>query len=79
MSMEKQIIIYRESFVQSVAADIMTFVFLCGSFYANVHWIQSKLFAAIIVIMFMLKIIAFATGRKNQFTDKQKAIDFLNS
>lgn len=79
METEKVIIIYRESFFQSVLADFMSVVFLGFSFYVNVRFIQSKLFAAIIVILFLLKIIAYLGARKNVFTEKQKAIDYLNS
>lgn len=76
--MEKQIIIYRESFVQSVASDIVSVVFLFGAFYANERYIESKLFAALIVILFLLKLIAWASSKKNVFTDKKKAIEFIN-
>lgn len=65
--------------MQSVFADLASVAFLGVAFYVNIHYIQSRLFTAIIVILYLLKIISYVGGRKNVFTDKAKAIEYLNS
>lgn len=73
------IILYTESLWQSWLADLGTFVMLTGMFYANAHFIQSRLFAAIIVIMFVLKLMAYFGARKNVYTSRDEAISFLTN
>lgn len=71
------IVLYTESLWQSWLADLGTFVMLTGMFYVNVHFIQSRLFAAIIVIMYALKIVVYMTGRKNVYTNRADAVAAL--
>lgn len=71
-------IIYRESLFQSISADVVSFFFLCGSFYVNVHYIGSRWVSFLLLILFWLKIFAYIGSRKNVFTNKEDAIAFLN-
>lgn len=71
------ITIYTESLLQSMIADTFTFLMLSGMFYVNAAYIQSRLFMAIIVIMFVLKGIAYVGGRKNVYTSRDAAIKAL--
>lgn len=76
--MEEKIIIYRESFIQSLLSDISTFGVLVGSFAVNHYFIGSKFLGGFIFIVFLFFVIGKTSARKNTFTDKQKAIDFIN-
>ena len=76
---EQKIIIYRESLIQSIFADIMSVVFLIGTFWFNVNYIQSKMLSVILLFLFILKLFYYASQKKNVFTDKKSAIDFLSS
>lgn len=71
------ITVYTESLLQSMIADAFTFLMLSGMFYVNAVYIQSRLFMAMIVIMFVLKGIAYTNGRKNVYTNRADAIDAL--
>lgn len=72
------ITIYTESLLQSILADTFTFLMLSGMFYVNAVYIQSRLFAAMIVFMFVLKGIIYVGGRKNVYTSRDAAIQALN-
>ena len=78
-SMEEKvtITIYTESLMQSIVADASTFLMLGGAFWVNAHYIQSKMFAAIIVIMLMIKFVAYIGNRKNVFTSRAEAVAFI--
>ena len=73
------ITVYTESLWQSIVADVVSVLMLCGMFYANAHYIQSKLFAAIIVILFALKMIAYVSGRKTMYRSREEAIAALQT
>lgn len=79
--MEKEekitITLYTESLFQSIVADIGTFVMLTGMFWVNAHYIQSRFFMAVIMVMLALKIVAIATGRKTVYTSRAEAIKAL--
>lgn len=78
--MDKQkIVIYRVSLFQSIVADFVRVGFLSGGFWVNANYIHSRMFSVVIVLLFALKIIAWGTGKKTEFTDKQSAIDFINN
>ena len=76
--MKEEIIIYKESLIQSIIADIFSFSILIGSFAINHFYIGSKFLAGILLILWLIFIIGKASNRKNTFTNKQKAVDFLN-
>jgi len=71
------ITIYTESLLQSMVADVFTFLMLSGMFYVNAVYIQSRFFIGLIMIMFVLKGIAYANGRKNIYTSRAAAIEAL--
>ena len=77
--MKKEIIIYRESLWQSIVADIFTFGILVGSFAINYLFIGSNFLAGILMVCWFIFMIAKSSMRKCIFTDKQKAIDYLNN
>lgn len=74
----KEIIIYREGLIQSILADTFTFAVLVGSFGVNHLYIGSKILSVILVIMFMFFVIGKGLAKRNVFTDKKSAIDFIN-
>lgn len=71
------IMVYTESLLQSMLADTFTFLMLSGMFYVNAVYIQSRFFIALIMIMFVAKGMAYATGRKNIYTSRAAAIEAL--
>lgn len=73
------ITVYTESLFQSLVADFGTLVMLSAMFYVNAKYIQSKFFIGLIVVMFALKVISMLGARKNTFTSRKGAIDFLAS
>ena len=77
--MSDKIIIYRESFIQSFLSDLSSLVFLIIGFGLNQLFIQSKMMSAILLIIFIGFLVTKASIRKNVFTNKQKAIEFLNN
>lgn len=81
--MEKEekitLVIYTESLFQSIIADMVSLLMLVVGFGVNALYIQSKIFSAIVVVLFLLKMVGYTMGRKTVFTNRQKAIDFINS
>ena len=79
MGEKQKIIIYRESLLQSVIADLFTFLMLGGLFAANHYWFDdSKVSAFVFVILFVIFVLGKAGNRKHVFTDKDKAIEFIS-
>jgi len=72
-----KIIIYRESLWQSIIADVFSFCILVGSFAINHFFIGSNFLAGILLVCWFIFMIAKVGKRKNVFTDKQKAIDYI--
>lgn len=72
-----QITVLTESLFQSIVADGLSFFMMSIMFYINAHYIQSRLFAAIIAILFFVKGIAYAFGRTNVYTSRADAIKAL--
>ena len=75
---KKEIIYYRESAIQSVIADAMSFVFLGLLFVFN-HFVldDSKVSAVVFFIVFILFTLGKANIRKHIYTDKEKLIEHL--
>ncbi len=74
----KIIIVYRESLVQSIIADIFTFGVLIGSFYINHIYIKSNFLSGILLIVWLIFVMGKSNNRKFTFSEKQKAIDYIN-
>ena len=73
-----QITVLTESLFQSIVADGVSFFMLSVMFYVNAHYIQSRLFTAIILILFFVFCIAYAFGRTNVYTSRAAAIKALS-
>ena len=76
---EAKIIVFRESLIQSVLADIFTFGVLVASFAINHYFIGSKFLSAIILIVWFIWVLGKGARRKHTFTNKKKAIEFLET
>lgn len=79
MEEKTTITVYTESLFQSLVADLGTIVMLSAMFYVNAKYIQSKFFIGLIMVMYALKIIGLVGARKNVFTSRKEAIEFLAS
>jgi len=83
--MEKKVkyIFYRESFVQSVLSDLFTYGMLVGSFWLNYLFVESKILAAILVIMFVIMFVlglySRAINKAKKFTDVLELQDYVKS
>lgn len=78
--MKKEIIYFRESFIQSFLSDLATFGFMCGSIWFNYSFVGGSYFLnGVILIMFLFFVMAKNTTKKSVFTSKKELIDYLKS
>lgn len=77
-SNKKQIIYFRESYVQSLLADITTFGLLTLMMVFNYFYLaNSKVSATVFFIAFLLYVAGGAQGRESIFTSKEDLIKHL--
>lgn len=73
-------IYYRESALQAIVADFMTFVMLAilGAFD---HFVlnDSKVVAVLFFFVFLMYALGKASGKKKEFTDLAKLKEYINS
>lgn len=77
---ETQFIYYRESAVQSITADFLTFGMLAilGAFD---HFVlnDSKVVAVLFFAVFLMYALGKASGKKKEFTDIAKLKEYINT
>jgi hypothetical protein len=77
-----KIIFYRESLLQSLLSDIITYGFLLFSVWFNIHFCGNSYFLnAILLIMFLLLIIGSGNNKKKTFfstNEVRKYLDMLD-
>lgn len=80
MKNKTQFYYYRESLLQSVLSDIMTFGFIFGMFFANAIYFGGKWYIYVFS-MFLMFVQSYgrATGRAKVFTSKKELQDFVNN
>ena len=77
--MTKEIIIYKESLLQSIVADIFTFGVLSGLMFFNHYILEDSKFAGFIfIILWLVFLSSKFNDRKKTFTNKDEAIKYLN-
>lgn len=78
---DKTIIYYRESFIQSILADIFTFTCMLIVAYINYKYIGNNWIVQIILLLGVLSFIAKDKKDKfvKTFTDKKELLDFIKN
>lgn len=75
----KEIIFLRESFIQSLLSDIVTFGSLAGMLLFNYYFLgNSGIVQVIIGIMLLVTSISRSNKQIKRFNSKQEIIDYLN-
>lgn len=69
----------RESFVQSLLADMVSFGFLIGMFFVNEYWLSSKWYIDIfIMLLFFMLAIAKGSKRYQVFNSVEDLKNYLD-
>ncbi len=77
--MKKEIIIYKESIIQSFINDLMTFGFIVASYWFNYQFIgDSNMMKGILLVIVLLTLMSKPVMGKFTFTGKEDAIKHLN-
>lgn len=78
MQEKPKYIVIKESFLQSVFADICMYGIIVGGGYINHRFIGDNGFVyTILLVCMIILIMSYATGRSNRYYDKQKLIKDL--
>ena len=78
MAQEKQIIYFRESFVQSILSDTGSFLFIIGTFWFNQNYINGNNFVDfILLILFISMVVSKFKSEAKYFNTKKDLIDYL--
>lgn len=78
--MKKEVIIYKESAIQSLISDLGTFVMFVGLFAVNHFWFDDARWSGFVfTVLLTLSIISRGLSTKNKFTDKKAAIKYLQN
>jgi len=78
MSDKVKIIYFRENFLQSVLADLATFIIMGASITLNELFVGSKFLNGLIVVMLILFIITKTNDKKHTFYSKEDFLKYLD-
>lgn len=78
MEKEKEYIYFRESFLQSLLSDIISYGMLLGIIAANYYLFNNnQVTAFVLLVLFMILVLGSVSARQRKFTDKEELIKHI--